>query len=52
MAVKKAKRDSKTSKGTGRGAKPVRLTELEKILLVGGGALAKTRPAGAAPRRK
>lgn len=46
------KREPKTSKGTGRGAKPVRLTELEKILLVGGGALAKTRPAGTTPRRK
>lgn len=50
MAVKKAQRDSKTSKGTGRGAKPVRLSELEKVLLVGGGALAKARPAGSRPK--
>lgn len=38
MAGKK-KRESKTSNGTGRGAKPVHLTELQKILLVNGGAL-------------
>lgn len=51
MAVKKAKRESKTSKGTGRGAKPVRLSELDKILLVGGGMLAK-RPTGVKTTKK
>lgn len=51
MAVKKAKRESKTSQGTGRGAKPVRLTELQKVLL-GGGALAKPRQSAGSTRHK
>ena len=49
MAGKK-KRESKTSNGTARGAKPVRLTELQKILLVNGGAL--KRPTPGRPRIK
>lgn len=41
---KKKRRESKTSQGTGRGAKPVKLTQLQ-LVLMGKGMYASWKPA-------